>query len=117
MKKIKILIFPFIIVLYGLIYVATSVEKECLGDCETMMLFNEALRENRNYVHGASKCGRSAGSDTLCINVKDSIGINWNLLADTACMLATQKGLLRQKLFLIRTVNSIRDTILFKQCP
>jgi hypothetical protein len=118
MRKIKLLILPLILLGYAFLYMATSVDKSiCIDDCEKVHNLSEELHSTRDYVFAVSRCTNVAVSDTLCVYVKDTIGINWNLLADTVCMLATQKGLLRQKLFLMRTVNSIRDTILFKQCP
>jgi hypothetical protein len=119
MPKIKFLILPLVLVGYYLLYVATSVDKfgSCIDDCQKVHEFSQSLSSSRDYVYGAHRCTNVAVSDTLCVIVKDTSGINWNQLAHTACTLATQKGLLQQKLFFIRIVNSLPDTILIKQCP
>ncbi len=117
MWKIRYLIFVLIFVVYSALHIATSYQAPCIDDCEKVSDFSKALTTNRDYVYGAYRCTNAAISDTLCVQVKDTIGINWNLLADTACILATQNGLPRQKLFFIRNSNAVRDTILVKQCP
>lgn len=117
MQKGKFIILGLILILYGALHIATSYQVPCEDDCEKVGTFSNDLRKNRDYVYGVYRCTNVAVSDTLCVYVKDTIGVNWNLLADTACVLATQKGLQQQKLFLIRNGNSIRDTILVRQCP
>lgn len=117
MKKYSRFILFFILLGYALLHIATKYNYPCEDDCARVNEFSNELSSSRDYVYGAYRCSRVAVSDTLCVYVKDTIGINWSLLADTACNIATQKGLQRQKLFFINNVNSIRDTILVRQCP
>ena len=116
MSKNKLFILPLILIAYAFLYLATSKDIPCLADCEKIEKLNIALRQNReSYVHYANRCFRQ--SDTLCIYVKDTLGINWNLFADTVCLLATQKDLLRQKIFILKTGRYPPDTLARKVCP
>ena len=103
MHKIKSLILPLILIGYALLYMATKVASPCLEDCQKISELNQALLQNRqSYCYGAGRCTYRGQSDTLCVSVKDTLGINWNLFADTVCLLATQKGLVRQKIFILK---------------
>lgn len=115
---IKKLFLPLICIVYALLYMATSVPDRCYEDCQKINELNEALRVNRSaYFYGSGRCTYSGQSDTLCVSVKDTLGINWNLFADTVCSIATQKGLLRQKIFIIAGGAFPPDTLARKECP
>ena len=114
MKKHILLIIA--VVFYSLLYVATSYPGSCLEDCQKITDLDTTLRKNRDYVYGVTRCTVYAGSDTLCVYVKDTTGINWNLLADTTCILATSKGLLRQKVFILKSATYPPDTLARKTC-
>ncbi len=116
----KKLIFFAILFCYSFLYIATSRPFVCPDDdCEKMAGFQEALRNGReSYVINAYRCSFNRISDTICVYVRDTSGINWNLLADTACNIATQKGLLQQKIFLLKLGQvSPVDTVVRRQCP
>jgi hypothetical protein len=120
MRRNKYTILFIILTSYSLLFIATSIDKEiiCDGDCEKISNFNQALKNGRSsYIYGANRCTRTNPSDTLCVFVKDTIGINWNLLADTACILATQQGLLQQIIFILKNSQYPPDTVSRKQCP
>ncbi|HWR32229.1 MAG TPA: hypothetical protein VN451_01785, partial [Chitinophagaceae bacterium] len=120
MRRNKYTILLFILTGYSFLFIATSVDKEiiCDSDCEKIYNLNQALINGRSsYIYGVSRCTRTNPSDTICVFVKDTIGINWNLLADTACILATQQGLLQQKIFILKNSQYPPDTVSRKQCP
>ena len=117
MRKIKLLILPLILIGYALLYMATSVPEKCFEDCQKVSEFSNALITNRAYIYGAFRCSYTAVSDTLCVYADRSVAINWNLFADTACLIATQHGLPRQKIFIIDNRNTPSDTLAQKQCP
>ena len=76
------------------------------------------LRANRDYVYYASWCNPPVHSDSICVWVKDTSGIDWNLLADTVCQVATLKGLLQKKIFILKSNSTgFPDTVVQKQCP
>ena len=116
-KNIKSAILPLILIGYALLYIATK-KNTCFEDCQKINELNQALLQNRqSYFYGAGRCTYRGQSDTLCVSVKDTLGINWNLFADTVCLLATQKGLLRQKIFILKTGIYPPDTLARKVCP
>lgn len=118
MKKHKFFLLFIIVCIYSLLFIATKRDIPCEGDCELVSNFGNAIRLGReSYVYGAYRCSRNYISDTLCVYVKDTTGINWNLLSDTACIIATQKGLLQQKIFIIKNSVFPPDTVARKQCP
>lgn len=116
MRKNKLLL-PVILLGYAFLYIATSYSTPCVDDCEKTSKTYQALSATRNYVFGVVRCTNQAATDTLCIYVKDTSGINWGLFADTACMVATQQGLLRQKIFVIKTGTMAPDTVATRNCP
>jgi len=116
--KYKNLLFVVILLSYSLLYIATSYQVPCEEDCEKMDNFNTAIRNGRDgYVLWSYRCGPNPNTDTICVFVKDTLGVNWNLLADTACIIATQKGLLQQKILIIKNFSSPVDTLARKSCP
>ena len=106
-----------IVVSYGLLYVATTKSVICDGDCSKMFVFDTTLRHGRSYVVGAYRCTSGRISDTICVNVKDTTGINWSLLVDTACLVAGQVGLAHQTIFIFKPATATVDTVAKKSCP
>lgn len=65
-----------------------------------------------------SRCDSKAPQDTICIHVKDTAGINWNLLSVTACTYLRQIGFTNQQIFILRFVPAVGiDTVAKKNCP
>jgi hypothetical protein len=118
MKKIKWFILVVVLGCYAFLYIATK-PNTCFEDCEKVGELSEALRQNREiYFFGAYRCGyMQTTSDSLCIIVKDTLGIDWNLFADTVCEKATSKGLLHQKVFIFKSGTYPMDTLARKVCP
>jgi hypothetical protein len=119
-KRYKFFFLSFILITYALLYMATTVpgSYNCDTDCEMMIAVDTILRKNRDYVYYANRCNQPVASDSICVLVKDTTGIDWNLLADTVCQIATSKGLLRQKVFILKTTSTgFPDTVARKQCP
>jgi hypothetical protein len=115
MKNRKLLFFG-ILFCYAFMYIATSKQPLCNDDCEKTEKVASILLQDKKYVQSVYRCTQPRISDTLCVFVKDMIGINWNLLADTTCLLATQNGLLQQKIFVLKG-NYPYDTVARKICP
>lgn len=118
MKIIKLLLLPLLLFSFAFLFMATSKVVPCEGDCAIVQDVYQALRNGReSYVNYVYRCGYNQVSDTLCIFVKDTTGINWNSLADTACQEASQRGLSRQKIFVIKDLSSTTDTLARIICP
>lgn len=117
MKKVRTIILSLILGSFALLYMATSVPDRCLEDCQKVNEFAIALTQNRGYIYGVYRCTRNANSDTLCVFARDTSIVNWNLLADTACTIAAQKGLFRQTIFFIDNRTLPLDTLAIKVCP
>jgi hypothetical protein len=117
MKNKKSILLFLILGFYSVLYIATKRVLPCEADCQSVLTVQQNLRMNRSYVEGVFRCSYRLASDTLCVMVKDTIGVNWNLLADTACSIATQAGLLQQKIFIIKNWSSPIDTLARKVCP
>lgn len=116
MRKNKLLLFS-VLLGYAFLYIATSYHVPCEDDCEKTSNTYQALATNRPYVITVRRCTYQAVSDTLCVFVRDTTGINWSLFADTACMTATQYGLPRQKILVVNIEVSPYDTVATKICP
>jgi hypothetical protein len=117
-KSIRILLVPAILIVYAALFMATKAAEPCDDDCEKVKEVRSAIFNTReDYVLSAGRCSYNRVSDTLCILVRDTSGINWNLLADTACTIATSKGLMQQKIFILKTGTSPFDTLAKKICP
>jgi hypothetical protein len=118
MKKVKLLILPFLLIVFSLFFMATSKQPICDRDCSAVVDVGTALRNGRtSYVEGVYRCGYSLVSDTLCVYVKDTTGIDWDRLADTTCMIAAQRGLSGQKIFILKNFSYPTDTVARKNCP
>jgi hypothetical protein len=117
MKIFKYLTLSLILIAFSLLYLATSYQVPCEDDCAKVYSVDTTMSRNRDYVFWVSRCSGTQQSDSLCVYVKDTIGINWNLLADTVCAVATQNGLARQKIFIIKTNVTPPDTVARKICP
>ena len=117
-KFINKIAFIVILLFYMCLYMATKYVPECYEDCEKRRQIDASLSVGRNYFYGTYRCTNTAVSDTLCVYVKDTTGINWNLFADTVCSVATSYGLIRQKVFIIKQGSIFPlDTVARKQCP
>ena len=117
MIRYKAIIFTLLIMLYGFMYVATSYEPPCTGDCEIVRDIGIALRENRDYVNYTYRCGTRPASDSLCVFVNPVTNVDWNLFADTVCNIASMKGLQQQKIFIITSGAFPADTVIRRSCP
>jgi predicted 3-demethylubiquinone-9 3-methyltransferase (glyoxalase superfamily) len=116
-KRFRFLFLALILISYSLLYIATSIDR-CDANCERISAVDTLLKKNRDYVYYTSRCNWSAASDSICVWVKDTSGIDWNLLADTVCQIATVNGLLQQKVFILKsTTTGFPDTVVKKQCP
>jgi hypothetical protein len=115
MKNRKLLFFG-ILFCYAFMYIATSKRPICDGDCEKVRSVRIAYK-SKSYVLSVERCSFPRVSDTLCIYVKDTTGINWNQLADTTCIVAAQQGLSQQKVFILKTGTVPFDTLARKICP
>ena len=116
MKKAN-LVLLLIISLYGLMYVATTKKQVCDGDCEKVFNLSSFFVKDSNYIYPLYSCGRITPYDSLCVNVKNSTYNNWNALADSICLIATQFGLPRRHIFIINNFGNIPDTVANKSCP
>jgi hypothetical protein len=117
-KRSRWLLLALVIASYTFMYTQSD-RYACDDDCKKVESLNNALVSGRTYIYSIGRCGVSRVSDTLCLLVKDTAAMDWNLLADTACLMATQNSLYHQKLFIITydTVTQRLDTLLKKQCP
>lgn len=118
MKKIKLLLLLAICVFYSFLFIATKPNVPCDDDCEKINAVDSRLRTTREgYIFAVGRCSYKRISDSLCVYVRDTTGINWNLLADTVCMIATENGLPPQKVLIMKVGTSPLDTLVKKQCP
>lgn len=117
MKLKTSLILSLTLLFYSLIYLATSKVLPCEGDCEKTYGLDTTLRNKYSYFHGVFRCGRTYSTDTLCIYVKDTTGINWDLFSDTVCMYAKSVGLSHQLLLIMNNGVLPPDTLARKSCP
>lgn len=118
MKAIRLLILPVILLIYTFTFMATKPAGVCDDDCERVGAFSSQLYQGReSYVLASYRCSFNRISDTLCITVRDTTGIDWNVLADTACAIATRNGLLHQQIYIFRTATTPLDTLAKKRCP
>ena len=113
----KSLILLIVVAFYSFLYLATSHPVNCEDDCQKLYGLDTTLSKKYNYFYGAQRCTYRQGSDTLCIYVKDTVGINWDRFADTVCMYANSVGLYTQKIFLVNNRVNPPDTVARKQCP
>jgi len=113
----KSLILLAIVFFYAFLYWATSVDRgRCDDDCQRVYQLDTMLLNRYRYLYSVNRCTR-APSDTLCVYVRDTTGINWDRFADTVCLFANSIGLRQQKLFIIRGISFPPDTVARKQCP
>ena len=107
-----------IVVFYAFLYWATSVDKGylCDEDCQRVNQLDTLLLHRYTYLYSVNRCSRTP-TDTLCVYVRDTTGINWDRFADTVCLYANSIGLRQQKLFIIRSISFQPDTVVRKQCP
>ncbi|MCX6316159.1 MAG: hypothetical protein NTW29_02635 [Bacteroidetes bacterium] len=118
MKRYRFLLLAFILFVYAFSFIATKRVELCTGDCEKVAIFRNGFYPTReSYILGIGRCSDNRISDTLCITVRDTSGIDWNVVADSACIYATRAGLPAQKIFIFRTGTNPPDTLAKKQCP
>ena len=118
MKRSKYLFLFGIVIFFAFILIATKKNFPCEGDCQIVHDLNNAISQNRtDYFIGLSRFRYGQVNDTLCVHVKDTLGINWSNFADTICQVATQYGLLQQKLIITSSNMGQLDTLLIKNCP
>ncbi len=98
-----------VILFYAFIYLATSKVVPVSEFCAKANTAGGLIK--RSYVYGAGCCGDTA----FCINVKDTIGVDWDLLADTACIYLHTQGLDHYRVFIIRN-TATSDTLINKKC-
>lgn len=113
----KYIAFILVLLFFSLLYTATSFPFSCEDDCAKVYAVDTTMSRNRDYVYWVGRCSGNRQSDSLCVYVKDTTGINWDLLADTVCMVSTQNGLPRQKVFIIKNNVFPPDTVARKICP
>lgn len=118
MKRLtKILILPAVIIFYTLLYMASQYPVKCDENCSKQTTLDTTLRNKYSYFYGVWNCARMPQSDTLCITVKDTVGINWDRFADTVCLYANSVGLQQRKIFMVNNLRYPPDTLARKQCP
>lgn len=113
----KSLILFVAVAFYSFLYLATSYEVKCEDDCQKTNELYRLLANNRKYVFSVSRCLPTYSTDTLCIGVRDTTGINWTLFADTVCAYASSVNLPRQTIFILNKDVFPNDTLARKQCP
>ena len=113
----KRLILFTVVAFYALLYVATKPAERCFDDCQKLNDLDELLMKDRSYVYGVSRCLPVYTDTLLCVGVKDTIGINWDLLADTICLYANSVGLSRQTILILNHQVYPPDTLARKKCP
>jgi hypothetical protein len=102
---------------YFLLYIATKPAGTCDEDCQRIYQLDTTLQSRYRFFYNANRCTYRPNSDTLCIYVRDTTGVNWDRFADTVCMYANSIGLRQQQLFVIRNLNFPPDTVARKRCP
>lgn len=113
-QRFKGLLLIVILSFYATLYIATSPVAPCDADCEKVGKVDMDLTR-RSYVYMVYRCG-SFNSDTLCVMVKDTTGINWDLLADTTCQVAKKYELFDQTVMVYNTGVSPIDTLAWLKC-
>ena len=109
-KILSISGFSLVLVIYALLYMATS-KRSCDDTCEKIGLIGQEMRKDRPFIISVYQCKDS----NLCVVVKDTIPYSWNLLADTACIYLKTQSLFNYKVTILK--NSFVDTIGRQQCP
>lgn len=109
-KNFKWFILSGVLFFYAFLYIATSKDFPCEGDCAKFENIREKLSKD-SAVFSSFPCN----TDILCVYVKDSLQHNWSGLADTACIYLNNEGLQNYKVNIIG--NSARDTLLTRTCP
>jgi hypothetical protein len=116
-KKNSRFLLIVIICCYSLFYIATSVpDKDCVP-CNQIYALETELRDGRPYVLAVNSCNRQSTLDTLCIIVSDTTGINWNALADTACITSSLQNLPVKAFYVLKVGTVPRDTLARVTCP
>jgi hypothetical protein len=109
--KTKRLIFPAILILYGLLYIATTRTTRCDDKCMKYYGIDTMLRKNRDYIVYSYACRDTS----FCVFVKDSVARNWPALADTACTYLQAVSLPSTRIIITSTITG--DTLASQRCP
>jgi len=117
MKRKTSLILSLTLLFYLIIYLATSKVVPCEGDCAKTYGLDTILRNKYKYYLQSFRCARTYSTDTLCVYVKDTTGINWDRFSDTVCMYAKSVGLSSQILLIMNNGVLPPDTLARKRCP
>ena len=111
LKKLRWVILTTIVVFYAFIYLATSKQVPLSDFCEKAS--NTASMFQQSYVVGSNCC-----SDTsFCVTVKDTTGVDWNALADTACLYLRTQGLTNCRVYVLQYTSIGIDTLANNKCP
>jgi hypothetical protein len=118
-RKLGWLLFAIAILGYAFLYIATSKAFDCEGDCLRNQALDTLIRKNHPYIYFVNVGGYRYSYDTLNVWVKDTTGVNWNLLADTICTFASGVELKHRYIYLLETdtINHRLDTVARTQCP
>lgn len=118
-NKLSFILLFLICGVYYVTFIATKPAPVCDSDCEKVNATGAQLYLHREgYVQGVYRCTYQRVSDTLCVIVKDTTGINWDRLADTACMTAAANGLRQQFVLILTNRRGVPlDTLARLRCP
>lgn len=100
--------FSVLILLYSLLYIATS-KHECDDECKAVEAVMEMVRTKPNVMN-ANQCRQNG----VCITVQNPATVNAKILADTTCLLLKQKQLTQFTVTITNATNS--DTLVHQQC-
>ena len=110
-NKKKWLIFIVVVAFYSALAIATDKFPQCSDVCMKSYGVDTLLRK-RSYVFYTMRT-----SDTsFCVFVKDTTGINWNLLSDTTCLIMNSRGLNHFHVFIVNNTINPWDTLANKKC-
>lgn len=110
-NKQKWLTFIAIVVFYCALAIATDRLPQCNDVCMKVYGVDTLLRK-KTYVFWDSR----TNDTSFCVYVKDTTGINWNLLADTTCIIMNSQGLNHFHVFIIQNMIYPPDTVANKKC-
>jgi hypothetical protein len=117
MKIKQVICFFAVLFFYSMLYLATSKQPICEGDCELVRDLTVKITANHSSVIDyVSRCSINRVSDSVCVYVKDIAGVNWAMIADSTCYFANQVGLPPQKVFVIKE-GIPNDTLARLNCP
>ena len=113
-SRYRFLVFFCILVFYSFLYIATRKEPPCNNDCPKIQAVTGILVAGKGYIYGLSRC---EDPRALCVLVRDTVGVDWNHLADTTCYLAKREELIAQRVFILKNGSYPYDTLGRANCP